>query len=218
MRDFDAWAINKAGVPGVVLMENAGRGCGEIVIGELKKLGGTKACIFCGTGNNGGDGFVIARHLKNAGFEAKIVLCGQSSKIKGDAQINYKIACKMGILIEELDVACGDIERNIESSAENCDLLVDAIFGTGFSGKLRSGFDRVVNAINSLNKRIVAVDIPSGLDCDTPVAAGTAIKAAITVTFAAAKKGFTNTASLEYTGEVYIASVGIEPAAQNASS
>jgi hydroxyethylthiazole kinase-like uncharacterized protein yjeF len=212
MRDFDAWAINKAHLPSVVLMENAGRGCGEIVISELKKLGGKAVCIFCGTGNNGGDGFVIARHLKNAGFKVKIVLCGQSSKIKGDAQINYKIACKMGILIEELDVACADIEKNIKSSAVDCDLLVDAIFGTGFSGELHGGFDKVVNAINSLNKPIVAVDIPSGLDCDTGLAAGAAIKAAITVTFAAAKKGFTSAASSGYTGEVYIASIGIEPA------
>jgi NAD(P)H-hydrate epimerase len=93
-------------------------------------------------------------------------------------------------------------------------LLVDAIFGTGFSGRLGGGFDRLINIINSLNKRIVAVDIPSGLDCDTGLAPGAAIKAAITVTFAAAKKGFTNPASLEYTGEVYIASIGIEPSEQ----
>ncbi|OHB56737.1 MAG: NAD(P)H-hydrate epimerase [Planctomycetes bacterium RBG_13_44_8b] len=218
VRDFDEWAINKALVPGVVLMENAGRGCAEIIIGELKKRGGTKVCIFCGTGNNGGDGFVIARHLKNAGLTVKIVLCGHNSKIKGDALTNYKIVCKMDIPIEELDVTCADIEKNIKSSAVDCDLLVDAIFGTGFSGTLSGGFDKIVNTINSLNKPVIAVDIPSGLDCDTGLAAGTAIKTAVTVTFAAAKKGFTNTASLEYTGEVYIASIGIEPAEQNSSS
>jgi len=211
MRDFDAWAINTAFVPGVILMENAGRGCGEVVVSELKKLGSRKVCIFCGTGNNGGDGFVIARHLKNAAFEVKIALCGPASKIKGDAEINYKIICRMGILIKEFDLSSADIEKAVETFAGDCDLIVDAIFGTGLSGELSGGFDRLVDAVNSLNKRIIAVDIPSGLDCDTGLALGTAIRAAVTVTFAAAKKGFISPASAEYTGEVYIASIGIEP-------
>jgi NAD(P)H-hydrate epimerase len=210
VRDFDTWAINTALVPGIVLMENAGRGCGEVVISELKKIGRRKVGIFCGTGNNGGDGFVIARHLKNRGFEVKTALCGKSSKIKGDAEINYKIACKMGILIKGLDPASDGIEKDIGTIAGDCDLIVDAVFGTGLSGELGGGFDRLINAINLLNKQIVAVDIPSGLDCDTGLALGTAIKA-VTVTFAAAKKGFINPASAEYTGEVYIASIGIEP-------
>jgi NAD(P)H-hydrate epimerase len=211
VRDFDAWAINTALVPGIVLMENAGRGCGEVVINELKKIGRRKVGIFCGTGNNGGDGFVIARHLKNRGFEVKTALCGKSSKIKGDAEINYKIACKMGISTKELDLSSADIEKAVKTFADDSDLIVDAIFGTGLSGELGGGFDRLINAINLLNKQIVAVDIPSGLDCDTGLALCTAIKAAITVTFAAAKKGFINPASTEYTGEVYIASIGIEP-------
>jgi NAD(P)H-hydrate epimerase len=211
VRDFDAWAINTALVPGAILMENAGRGCAEVVVGELKKLKGRKVCIFCGTGNNGGDGFVIARHLKNAAFEVKIALCGPRSRIKGDAEINYKIASGMGILIKGLDLSSADIEKAVKTFAGDSDLIVDAIFGTGLSGKLSSGFDRLINAVNSLNKQIVAVDIPSGLDCDTGLVLDAAIKAAVTVTFAAAKKGFTNAASAEYTGEVYIASIGIEP-------
>ncbi len=212
VRDFDAWAINTASVPGVVLMENAGRGCAEIAIRELKKLGGSKVCIFCGTGNNGGDGFVIARHLKNAGFDVKITLCGQNSKIKGDAEINHKIALGMGILIKELQPSSADVEKAVETFAGECDLIVDAIFGTGLTGTLSGGFDRLINAVNALKKPIVAVDIPSGLDCDTCCPLGTAIKATATVTFAAAKKGFVNPTSVEYTGEVYIASIGIEPA------
>jgi NAD(P)H-hydrate epimerase len=211
VRDFDAWAINTALVPGVILMENAGRGCAEVIIDELKKLSGQKVCIFCGTGNNGGDGFVIARHLVNGGFETNIALCGQSSKIKGDAEINYKIICRMGILIKELQPTQADIEKAVEIFAGDCDLIVDAIFGTGLTGALGDGFDKLVNAINSLNKPIVAVDIPSGLDCDTGKPLGTAIRATVTVTFAAAKKGFTNADSAKYTGEIYIASIGIEP-------
>lgn len=209
VRDFDAWAINTASVPGVVLMENAGRSCAEIVISELKKRNGSKVCIFCGTGNNGGDGFVIARHLKNAGFSVVVGLCGPSSKIKGDALVNYKIASNIKITIEELP----DRENSVRALAKDCDLIVDAIFGTGLTGSLAGGFDKLINTINSLNKPIVAVDIPSGLDCDTGLTLETAVKAIATVTFAAAKKGFKSPESAQYTGDVYIASIGIEPKA-----
>ena len=210
VRDFDTWAINSASVPGVVLMENAGRSCAEIVSAELKKRGGSKVCIFCGTGNNGGDGFVIARHLKNAGFEVVVILCGPPEKIKGDAGINYKIALNMKIPIKELP----QTQQQVESLAGNCDLIVDAIFGTGLTGRLREDFVGLINAINSLNKPVIAVDIPSGLDCDTGLPLDTAIKAVATVTFAAAKKGFKNPASSEYTGDIYVASIGIEPQEQ----
>ena len=96
----------------------------------------------------------------------------------------------MGILIKELDPASDDIEKDVGTVADDCDLIVDAILGTGLKGELSGGFGRLINAINLLNKRIVAVDIPSGLDCDTGLALGTAIKAAVTVTFAAAKERF----------------------------
>jgi len=211
VRDFDAWAINTAGVPGVVLMENAGTGCGEIVIAELEKRKGSKVCIFCGTGNNGGDGFVIARHLKNAGFSVVIGLCGPASKIKGDAEINYKIVCKMGITVKSLEAASANIRKDVETIACDCDLIIDAIFGTGLTGELAGGFAELINSINALNKPVIAVDIPSGLDCDTGEPLSTAIKAIATVTFAAAKKGFKNLRSAGYTGEVYVASIGIEP-------
>lgn len=208
-RDFDAWAINKMGIPGAILMENAGRGCAEIIIEELKKSGGRKVSIFCGAGNNGGDGFVIARHLKNQGFDVQIALCTKIEKIKGDAEINCKIARNMKIRIEEIDLKT--IEKSVKNFANDSDLIVDAIFGTGLSGAISGEYEKLINAINSLNKTVIAVDIPSGLDCDTGLALGTAIKAAKTVTFAAAKKGFTNPDCAKYTGEIYIASIGIEP-------
>jgi len=207
-RDFDNWAINNAGVPGAVLMENAGRGCAEIIISELKKSGGDKVCVFCGTGNNGGDGFVIARHLKNEGFKVKIGLCGKSSKIKGDAEINYKITRNMKIAIKELDL--NNIEKGVKDIASDSNLIVDAIFGTGLTGEISGEFEKLINAINSLNKPIIAVDIPSGLDCDSGLPLGAAIRATKTVTFAAAKKGFRNPDCAKYTGEIYIASIGIE--------
>lgn len=211
IRDFDAWAIKSAGIPGIVLMENAGRGCAEVIIEQLNKLACRKVCVFCGTGNNGGDGFVIARHLVNAGFEAVVAVLGNTAKIKGDAEVNYKIASNMNIPISELDPSSGQIEEDIEKITDGCDLLVDAIFGTGLKGQLANGFDLIVKKINSLGKPAVAVDVPSGLDCDTGKPLGNAVKASITVTFAAAKKGFTNPLAAEYTGRIYIASIGIEP-------
>jgi NAD(P)H-hydrate epimerase len=215
VRDFDTWAINTASVPGVVLMENAGSGCAEIVLAQLEKRIGSKVCVFCGPGNNGGDGFVIVRHLKNAGVDVAIALCGPVSKIKDDAEVNYKIVKnKMEIKITELDIASANIEKEVETFAGDSDLIVDAIFGTGLTGVLRNDFVRFINAINSLNKPIVAVDIPSGLDCDTGESLGAAIKAISTVTFAAAKKGFLNPRSAQFTGQVYIASIGIEPEQQ----
>jgi NAD(P)H-hydrate epimerase len=210
VRDFDAYAINTLGIPGDVLMENAGRGCSEVILEKLKQQGVSKVCIFCGTGNNGGDGFVIARHLKNAGVNVKVVICGSAEKIKGDAEINYKIAANMKIDIQEFaDIA--KLNEQIKNLAGDCDMTVDAIFGTGLSGSLKSQFAELINSINALSKPVIAVDIPSGLDCDKGEPLDTAIKAIATVTFVAAKKGYLNPNSRQYTGEVYIASIGIEP-------
>ena len=215
VRGFDAWAINTAGVPGSVLMENAGRSCAELIRQTLTEKKGNTVCIFCGTGNNGGDGFVIARHLSNAGIETVTVICGDPAKIKGDALINYRILKKIGLKTEYLNPAENDVagvEKKVKSLTANSDVIVDALFGTGLSGALRNGYDILVNTINNLGKTVIAVDIPSGLDCDTGLAQGVAIKAESTVTFVAAKKGFANPAAEEYTGQIYIASIGIEPA------
>lgn len=209
-RQFDQRAINVVGVPGAVLMENAGRSCAEIIIERLKKTGGRKICIFCGTGNNGGDGFVIARHLYNAGLLPSVFVCGDAAKIKGDAEINYKIISNMGIAVNEINITAENIEEQIAAAAGSCDLIADAIFGTGFKGALTGGFEKIVKKINSLGKTVVAVDCPSGLNCDAGVPDGAAIEADITVTFAAGKCGFKNSKSQKYTGEVYVASIGIE--------
>ena len=108
VRSVDAWAINTLGIPGVVLMENAGCRCAELIEEKLKDLSASKVCIFCGTGNNGGDGYVIARQLSNRGFEATVVVCGDRGKIKGDAKINLDILERMGQGVESLNPAQGD--------------------------------------------------------------------------------------------------------------
>lgn len=212
VRAFDAWAINTLGIPGVVLMENAGRSCAEFIKKELAGVTKPKVCIFCGTGNNGGDGYVIARHLLGSGFEAISVLCGDRNKVKGDAKTNLDILEKMGQAIERLNLDDGDIPGRVKTFAAGADMLVDAIFGTGLSGQLNDEYKQLIESINSQHRPILAVDIPSGLDCDTGEPLGAAIRASYTVTFVAVKKGFSSATASAYTGEIFVASIGVEPA------
>ncbi len=208
VRDFDSWAINAAGVPGAVLMENAGRSCAELIKHRLKDIAQPKVCIFCGTGNNGGDGYVIARHLFNDGFNVGVVICGNEEKIKGDAKTNLEIIKQMGVKIELLQLKTG-IAEIIKHHADRCHMLVDALFGTGLTGQLKPEYIELIRTINACSMPILAVDIPSGMDCDTGQPLPEAIRAEVTVTFVAVKKGFVP--ENDYTGEVLVASIGIEP-------
>jgi len=212
VRSFDSWAINELGISGVVLMENAGRSCAERIKEKLARETEPRVCIFCGKGNNGGDGYVTARHLVNSGFNVKVVLCGRRQDVSGDAKINLDILEKMHIPVEELDLKTCDIPSTVESLTSRCNMIVDALFGTGLNGELRQPYKQFIETINSRQIPIVAVDIPSGIDCDTGEPLGTAIKAQETVTFGAMKKGFvSNKQALQYTGRIYIASIGVEP-------
>jgi hydroxyethylthiazole kinase-like uncharacterized protein yjeF len=212
VRRVDAWAIEEIGVPGVVLMENAGRSCAELAKEKLAGVDRPKVCIFCGTGNNGGDGYVIARHLLNAGMGVRIVLCGAREKVRGDAQVNLEILERLGHAAEPLDPGAENLSTYVRVYAGDADLVVDALFGTGLHGELNREFQSLIETINDLSRPILAVDIPSGLDCDAGTPLGTAIRAKYTVTFVAMKQGFlASAAATRYTGEVYVASIGVEP-------
>jgi len=212
VRAFDSWVINTLGVSGVVLMENAGRSCAELIKEKLAGIAEPKVCIFCGTGNNGGDGYVIARHLAGSGFSVSVVICGDRSKIKGDAKINLDILERLGQPIEQLNLKSGDVPGRVKGFAAGADMLVDALFGTGLNGQLSGKYKQLVESINGENRPILAVDIPSGLDCDTGEPLGAAIRADYTVTFVAVKKGFTTeSTAVRYTGEIFVASIGVEP-------
>ena len=210
-RAFDSWAINTIGIPGVALMENAGRSCAELVQEKLQNVTSPKVCILCGTGNNGGDGYVIARHLRNAGFKVTVVVCGDKDRIKGDAKINLDILIALNQEIEQLNPDAGDIVQKIQEYSSDADMIVDCLLGTGLAGEVKAGYKTIIEAVNSLDCPVLAVDIPSGLDCDKGVPLGASVKADYTVTFIALKKGFTFEQALEYTGEIYIASIGIDP-------
>jgi len=209
VRAFDAWAIDTLGIPGVVLMENAGRSCAGLIEEKLKDVVEPKVCIFCGTGNNGGDGYVIARHLINRGIQVSVVVCGDRNKIKGDAKINLDILERMGRPVELLDPSDEDITGKIERFSAGAGLIVDSLFGTGLRGQLSDEYVRLIESINACNSPVLAVDIPSGLDCDAGEPLGGAIRAAWTVSFVAVKKGFLSAIATQYTGEIFVASIGI---------
>ena len=211
VRAFDSWAINTLGIPGVVLMENAGRSCAKFIEDKIAEVADPKVCIFCGTGNNGGDGYVIARHLLNSGINVTVVISGDRTKIKGDAKINLDILESMGLSIEQLNPTDDNIVEKIRALTDKADMVVDSLLGTGLKGQLSEQYIRLIESINARSCPILAVDIPSGLDCDTGRPLGAAIEADYTVTFVAVKKGFTAAQTAKYTGEIFIASIGVVP-------
>ena len=212
VRAFDSWAINTLRIPGVVLMENAGRSCAELIKDKLAAIAEPKVCIFCGTGNNGGDGYVIARHLLNSGFKVAVGIFGDRNKVKGDAKINLDILQRLGQPIEQLNPQDGDIPSRVRAFTAGADMLVDSIFGTGLKGQLADEYKQLIESINAQNCPVLAVDIPSGLDCDTGRSLGAVVRANYTVTFAAVKTGFASSPdAAQYTGEIFVASIGAEP-------
>ncbi len=197
VRSIDRRAIEEYDMPGIMLMENAGRNAAEII----KQRYSGKIAIFAGPGNNGGDGFVIARHLHNAGYPVRIVLAVDEAKLKGDALINYKIVRQSTIPIESL--------TEIDDLLNWADVIVDALLGTGFSGQVRSPLAELIGNINAADRPIVAVDVPSGLDCQTGQPAETTIKADLTITFVAVKSGMVEPSAADYTGQIITADIGV---------
>jgi NAD(P)H-hydrate epimerase len=204
VRELDRRAIEEYGVPGVVLMENAGRGMAEL----LNSLGITGLVVLCcGKGNNGGDGFVIARHLDNAGVRVRVLLFVDPSQLAGDAAVNHRIVTASRIPIEVFAGPTLDEER-LRRELADADWIVDALFGSGLRGAVQPPFDRIIAAINATAAHIFAVDIPSGLDCDIGVPLGVAVRAHHTGTVAAMKKGFLQPSATVWLGQVHVIDMG----------
>ncbi len=202
IREIDRRAIEEYGIAGVVLMENAGRNAAELIRANLREMDQPAAvCILCGRGNNGGDGFVIARHLFNAGLRVEIILFADPEKLAPDAKVNHDIAHKMEIPIRPF------AESDAAACVSRARVVVDALLGTGFSGEVRPPLDRAIELINSADHALkVAIDVPSGLDCNTGRPAAATVRADLTITFVAPKVGFARAA--EYTGRVLTADIG----------
>jgi len=210
MRQLDRIAIEEVGIPGAVLMENAGRAVADEAA-DLAGEGGS-VLVLAGAGNNGGDGYVAARHLDNRGFDVAVGLLAPREKISGEAGVNLGILEKMGVATSDIE----GVDR-IESMLADVPaggVVVDAMLGTGLSGEVREPFASAIRLVNrhsaDTGAVVVAVDVPSGLDADTGRPLGKdAIRAQRTVTFQYLKAGFVTAQAREYVGELVVADITI---------
>ncbi len=218
MQGLDRRTIEEIGVPGIVLMENAGLGTVDFMEQELGPFRGRSVVVFAGPGNNGGDGLVVARHVHQRGGFPRIVFLIDPERLKGDAAINYLIVKRLGLPFQVAESE-EELERAMDRLAgihlrHPVHSLVDALFGTGLGRPLEGRFLAATQQLNLLRQRygwpVVAVDIPSGLHADTGQVLGGAVEASVTVTYGLAKAGhFMHGGPL--TGKLHIVDIGIPP-------
>jgi len=211
-RQVDTLAIERYGMSGLVLMENAGRGAAELIrrihIDEFRASGTIAIC--CGKGNNGGDGFVVARHLDNCGVSVRVLLFCDHAKLTGDAAANYEIIHRAQLPIEVFNPAYGALDEwKLRSSLSDAKIVVDGLLGTGARGEPLPPLGSIIDVINAMPARRVALDIPSGLDCDTGEAAAHTIRADHTLTFVARKPGFLKPEAQAFLGSVQVVDIGV---------
>lgn len=207
MRALDQGAIKEYGIPGLILMENAALGVVKLIREFLGILKGKKITVIAGKGNNGGDGFAIARHLINNGCEVKVLILGNPEVIKGDARVNLEILNKMGNKV--FPIVNPNSLNIVKVALGYSDLIVDAVFGTGFKGAIEGHGASIIELVNSFQKPVIAVDIPSGLEADTGQVLGPCIKATQTVTFALPKLGQILQPGYNYCGQLHIVDISI---------
>jgi NAD(P)H-hydrate epimerase len=207
MREADRQTIDEVGIPSVVLMENAGRQAVAAMEAAFEDLASSKVGVLCGRGNNGGDGFVVARTLAQRGIEAIVFLLGTVAEVRGDARANLEILGRVGLTVVEIANA-QEWELHF-SELSDCDLIVDAIVGTGFHGPVTGLLETVIADVNGLGVPVVAIDLPSGVSADTHDLQGDAIEASMTVTLAAPKIPLILPPADVYGGDLVIADIGI---------
>jgi NAD(P)H-hydrate epimerase len=207
---------NLIGMRRVYMMENAGHGIADFIVSKFKtRLKDKKIVAVCGTGNNGGDGFVASRHLTcyyedAASADITVILFGLPSSIRSEeANINWKILEKM----DSIKIVHGkELTEEIKTKIVKADIIIDGIFGTGIKGEIRYPIDDAVDLINSSRAYIVSIDVPSGLDPDTGAVHEKCVKADATVTFHRMKRGLIR--NKKYTGIIHIECIGIPPEAE----
>ncbi len=206
MRAIDRQAIDGFAIPGITLMENAGIG----VVHELQKrfsdLPQKRIFIFCGKGNNGGDGFVIARHLANLGSEVTVLSTGKLSELKRDAGTNANSARNIGIQVDELTP---DNLNLHDHKLRHCDIIIDAVFGTGLNKPVSGFMEKAINKINQFEKFVVSVDVNSGVDSDSDQLMGPHVKSDLTLALACYKQSHLLHPSAGVMKEVRLINIGI---------
>ena len=212
MRALDRRAIEEFGIAQELLMENAGQAAYFVLLREFGIKDKTFS-VFCGTGNNGGDGFVVARKIHSNGGEVKVHILGDPGKYRGAAKINLEIISRLPIEVQQLqslDSVKGDIAQS--------DLIVDAILGTGITGDVRGLYSEVIESINESGKPVLSIDIPSGIHGDTGQIMGAAVKADYTVTFGLPKIGNMLFPGYELGGKLFVSYISFPPSMVNDES
>lgn len=200
MQAIDLHTINKIGIPGPVLMERAGISMAESII---ERFSTKKALIVCGTGNNGGDGLVIARELKNAGYNVAAIIAGSKSSLSPGCSLQLSIAKKLKIPVS--------FTKSITRKVSNGTIIVDALFGTGANKPVTGPLATLIKKINSSSAPVASVDIPSGISANTGQIMGVAIRADLTVTFGLPKRGHYLYPGKAHTGELHVKNIGFPP-------
>lgn len=193
------------------MMENAGHGIADFIVNKFKnRLKNEKIVVLCGTGNNGGDGFVASRHLTCYAADITVILIGLPSFIRSEeANINWKILEKM----DSIKIIFGkDLNEDIKAKITKADIIIDGIFGTGIRGEIRYPNNHAIDLINSSRAYILSIDVPSGLDPDTGQVHEKCVKADATVTFHRMKRGLLR--NKKFTGIIHIECIGIPPEAE----
>ena len=204
MRKLDQQAMHQGGIPGLILMEHAGKAVADVAVEQVKGREYAKAVVLCGKGNNGGDGFVAARWLYNRGWQVRVLLAGvRPEELQGDAAAALAMLQQTGVDIYPVQ---SEDEINLaEIACVKADLLIDALLGTGFQGELQGIIKQLCQIMNASGKKIVAVDVPSGVNADTGAVDEAAVRAAATVTMVLAKTGFYLYPAEKHVGQLYVA-------------
>ncbi len=206
MRDLDRQAIEQYGITQEILMENAGQASFFTIIQHMD-IGGKRFVFFCGVGNNGGDGLVVARKIHSNGGNVHIFILGDPAKFKGSAALNYKIANKLGLPMEVLKTV-----RPAVKAVSEGDAIIDAIFGTGLTRQVQGVHKKVIDLINESGKPVISIDIPSGINGDNGQVMGTAVRADYTITFGLPKLGNLLYPGFEYGGKLAVTHISFPPA------
>ena len=208
MRRVDQRAISELGIPGVTLMENAGRGAAEVIQAALPGLGlprrGVRVAIVCGKGGNGGDGFVVARWLKRAGHRVRVFLLARPDELRGDPAVKLREMQRAGLRIQVVEDAA-----TLGRALPAAQLVVDAMLGTGTRGRPAPPIAAAIEQVNASGRPVAALDLPSGLSADGVPVEGPVVRAALTATFAALKRGLVSGAGAELAGRIVVVDIGV---------
>ena len=214
IRQVDAVAVRDFGMNSLVLMENAGRGCADFIDARLNRTSGI--VVLCGPGNNGGDGLVIARHLHAMGHRVRLWMVTERGKLSQDADANLRIVELTKISVTWLGdrLSTAELEKawiQLRSDCESSLVVIDALLGTGATGKPRALMADVLRLVNAASVQRVAIDIPTGLDAETGEPSEPTFQADTTLTFVARKRGFAEPGASAFLGEVRVLPIGVPP-------